>query len=213
MSTFDGWVAMKTDGRMRFNTAEDVRSFMHNGLAESIVSEYIQTWGALVSCNGVLVQSNPKGGWWWRALTHLTEHDSRIVRAVVGLSYSGRLDVNQMRKAILEGPFDDTTYLRLSAVGASLFGRMSIVERGEGGRARRCCPKPVALSTFATNQFRPPRTASSAAEPSSSCASVCSRGQAVDSPMSPALCVPALCGVPVSRERGARGSCCDAKIK
>jgi hypothetical protein len=158
VSTFDGWVAMKTDGRMRFNTAEDVRSFMHNGLAESIVSEYIQTWGALVSCNGVLVQSNPKGGWWWRALTHLTEHDSRIVRAVVGLSYSGRLDVNQMRKAILEGPFDDTTYLRLSAVGASLFGRMSIVERGEGGRARRCCPKPVALSTFATNQFRPPRS-------------------------------------------------------
>ena len=158
VSTFDGWVAMKTDGRMRFNTAEDVRSFMHNGLAESIVSEYIQTWGALVSCNGVLVQSNPKGGWWWRALTHLTEHDSRIVRAVVGLSYSGRLDVNQMRKAILEGPFDDTTYLRLSALGASLFGRMSIVERGEGGRARRCCPKPVALSTFATNQFRPPRS-------------------------------------------------------
>ena len=106
-------------------------------LPESIVSEYIQTWGALVSCNGVLVQSNPKGGWWWRALTYLTEHDSRIVRAVVGLSYSGRLDVNQMRKAILEGPFDDTTYLRLSALGASLFGRMS---DGCPETVRTACP-------------------------------------------------------------------------
>ena len=26
------------------------------------MSEYIQTWGALVSCDGHLVQSNPKGG-------------------------------------------------------------------------------------------------------------------------------------------------------
>ena len=46
VSTFDGWLAMKTDGRLRFNTAEDVRSFIHDGFAEAIVSEYIQTWGA-----------------------------------------------------------------------------------------------------------------------------------------------------------------------
>lgn len=158
VATFDGWLAMKSDGRLRFSTADEVRRFIHDGDAEIIVSEYIQTWGTLVALpDGRLVQSNPKGGWWWMTLTYVTEHDIRIVRAVLGLVYAGRLDVNQLRTAILEGPFDKLTYSRLSAVGASLFARMAIVERGEGGRARRSCPQRVALLTFASHQLRPPR--------------------------------------------------------
>ena len=64
VACFDGWLALKTEGRMRFHTGDAVRRFMQDGQAEAIVSEYIQTWGALIPlADGRVVQSTPKGGW------------------------------------------------------------------------------------------------------------------------------------------------------
>ena len=69
---FDGWLALTTDGTVRFWTRDDVRAFFACGEGEALIAEYILSWGRRVDIGvegqPLLVQAAPKGGWWMRAL-------------------------------------------------------------------------------------------------------------------------------------------------
>ena len=48
VSCFDGWLALVTDGLVRFWTRDDVRAFLSCGQAEALTKEYILSWGRVV---------------------------------------------------------------------------------------------------------------------------------------------------------------------
>ena len=61
VSSFDGYLALKTSGRLRFWTADDVQKLMRSGEIEAMIAEYVTEWGRTrLLPNGVLVQALPK---------------------------------------------------------------------------------------------------------------------------------------------------------
>ena len=55
VSSFDGYLALKTSGRLRFWTADDVQKLMRSGELEAIIAEYVTEWGRTrLLQNGVL---------------------------------------------------------------------------------------------------------------------------------------------------------------
>ena len=82
VSSFDGYLALMTSGRLRFWTADDVQKCMRSGELEAMIAEFVTEWGRTTPLpNGVLVQALPKDGWWWRTLGQVTEHHVLVVRA------------------------------------------------------------------------------------------------------------------------------------
>jgi hypothetical protein len=88
--SFDGYLALKTSGRLRFWTADDVQKCMRSGELEAMIAEFVAEWGRTTLLpNGVLVQALPKGGWWWRTLGDVTEHHVLLVRSIIAGSVMG----------------------------------------------------------------------------------------------------------------------------
>ena len=165
VSSFDGYLALKTSGRLRFWTADDVQKFMRSGEIEAMIAEYVTDWGrATLLPDGVLVQAIPKGGWWWRTLGQVTEHHVLLVRSIIAGSVQGGPmsggDSEALRRAILEdATFDVLTYARVAAVAASLFAHMAVRERANQGRAARAGgPCAARVADYASNGLRMPRT-------------------------------------------------------
>ena len=153
--TADGWLALMSSGMYRLFSADDVRKFMGSGDFEAIMAEYVESWGRRVVVPHLgVVQVMPKGGWWWHALSRVTEHDIYLVRAIIGMGLEAPLhagDAMRLYDLINSGPFDDALYRQLAAVVASIFARRAVRERSATGRARRVGSEgqePVALEAF-----------------------------------------------------------------
>mgnify|MGYP005715220163 CR=1 FL=1 len=73
-----------TDRPSRVATREDVRALVLRDDAEALCTEYVQHHATLVVTPKGFRTALPKGGFWNRTLCHATEHDLRIVRAIVG---------------------------------------------------------------------------------------------------------------------------------
>ena len=161
--SFDGYLALKTSGRLRFWTADDVQKLMRSGEIEAMIAEYVTEWGRTrLLPNGVLVQALPKGGWWWRTFGDVTEQHVLVVRSIIACSVLGGAmrggDSLALRRAILEdATFDGLTYARVAAVAASLFAHMAVRERAEQGRAARAGgPCAARVADYASNGLRMP---------------------------------------------------------
>ena len=166
VSCFDGWLALVTDGLVRFWTRDDVRAFLSCGQAEALTKEYILSWGRVVDVGGeeqsLIVQATPKGGFWIRALSFLNERHVHIVRALLSLVPNGAEDGDDWERRVLYGPFPDDVYKALAAVTTSLFAMMAVYERGPRGRARRervpgVPPDSPSLKAFVDAKLRVPR--------------------------------------------------------
>ena len=122
---FDGWLALTTDGTIRFWTRDDVRAFFACGDGEALIAEYILSWGRRVDIGvegqPLVVQAAPKGGWWMRTLSFVNERHIHMVRALLALVPDGAQDRLQWEKRVLYGPFPDDVYSALAAVTASIF--------------------------------------------------------------------------------------------
>ena len=165
VSSFDGYLALMTSGRLRFWTADDVQKCMRSGELEAMIAEFVTEWGRTTPLpNGVIVQALPKGGWWWRTLGQVTEHHVLVVRSIIaGRVMGGPMcggDSRALLRAILEdATFDMLTYTRVAAVAASLFAHMAVRERSEQGRATRAGgPCAATVADYAANVLRTPRS-------------------------------------------------------
>ena len=161
---FDGWLALQTNASMRFYTRQHVLAFMedHRSVAEAVTADFVAEHGKeiAVSWSPTPVLVLPKSGWWRYSLSYISEHDLRIVRALLGASVAAAPGANvasTLRNAVLYGPCDAHLYGALNAVAASLFVRMAMHQRGPDGRARRAGGEPASHQAFAANGFIPPR--------------------------------------------------------
>ena len=134
---FDGWLALTTDGTVRFWTRDDVRAFFACGEGEALIAEYILSWGRRVDIGvegqPLVVQAAPKGGWWMRTLSFVNERHIHIVRALLALVPDGAQDGLQWEKRVLYGPFPDDVYSALAAVTASIFSTMAVYNVDHAG--------------------------------------------------------------------------------
>ena len=92
--TADGWLALTSGREYRLFSGDDVRKIMNSGALEAIMAEYVESWGRWVSVPHLGVvqdQVMPKGGWWWDSLSHITEHDLHLVRAIIGMGLEAPL--------------------------------------------------------------------------------------------------------------------------
>ena len=88
----DGWLALTSGREYRLFSGDDVRKIMNSGALEAIMAEYVESWGRRVSVPHLgVVQVMPKGGWWWDSLSHITEHDLHLVRAIIGMGLEAPL--------------------------------------------------------------------------------------------------------------------------
>ena len=81
----------------------------------ALLAEYILDLGRMVVVDGRQVQAVPKGGWWHRAPSWFTEHDLRIVRAILGVYYDAPRTAREWQRAVVYGPFDARTAVRRGA--------------------------------------------------------------------------------------------------
>ena len=103
------------------------------------------------------VQAMPKGGWWMRVCAQTTELDFHILRAIVGMHVETPVEPNLMRAAVMDGTMDPELYKDLAAVAASLFARMAVKERSDGGRARRTGVRAPSIASFGAKGLTAPR--------------------------------------------------------
>ena len=78
----------------------------------------------------------PKGGWWLHVLREVTEHELRMVAAVIGLTYDRVLSPTEASWEVKTGAMPRVAFIRLGSIAAYIFASMAVRERGPGGRAR-----------------------------------------------------------------------------
>ena len=163
--TFDGWLCMQTNGRLRFNTRAQVRDCLataesDRGSVEHIVADFVSELGKVVQRRGESkpVLMHPKGGWWMAMFTHLTEHDMRIARAILGGQYDASTSSADVASAVRYGSMEPAVYGRLAALAAAVFVRMACIERTPGsGRVHRVGGAAPSAEAYAANGFEVPR--------------------------------------------------------
>lgn len=106
----------------------------------------------------------PKGGWWLHVLREVTEHELRMVAAVIGLTYDRVLSPTEASWEVKTGAMPRVAFIRLGSIAAYIFASMAVRERGPGGRARRADRNDPAsvvdvpsIADFAMNDLSVPR--------------------------------------------------------
>ena len=92
-----------------------------------------------------------------RVCAQTTELDFHILRAIVGMHVETPVEPNLMRAAVMDGTMDPELYKDLAAVAASLFARMAVKERSDGGRARRTGVRAPSIASFGAKGLTAPR--------------------------------------------------------
>ena len=97
-------------------------------------------------------------------MREVTEHELRMVAAVIGLTYDRVLSPTEASWEVKTGAMPRVAFIRLGSIAAYIFASMAVRERGPGGRARRADRNDPAavvdvpsIAEFATNDLSVPR--------------------------------------------------------
>ena len=152
------YVSLSCSRRVAHSLAgtDAVDAFVKHDGAEGIVAAFFDNLGrriSVLSREGVreVVQVVPRGGWFKRLYTYMSEVDLRLLRAIFVTASEDvvpSLECTAVAALLKSESCPQDLYANVHAVAVSLFVRMAFSERGPHGRAR--CEPPVApsLATF-----------------------------------------------------------------